>query len=69
MKKLKNNEPLNLKDIMGDMEKLLETLGEINKTKLEDLDMDKITSKVNGFEEKYKNILPEESKNNLDSEE
>ena len=67
MKKSKSNKNLDLKDIMNDMDKLLETLGEINKTKLEDLDIDKITSKVNVFEKKYKDILPEESEDNLDT--
>ena len=37
MKKSKSNKNLDLKDIMNDMDKLLETLGEINKTKLEHL--------------------------------
>ena len=67
MKKSNKNKNLDLKDIMNDMENLLETLGEINKTKLEDLNIDEITSKVNVFEKKYKDILPEETKNNLDT--
>ena len=58
-----------VQDILKDMEKLYEIVGDINKTKLEDLDFDKITSKVNKFEKKYKDILPEKSEDNLDSKE
>ena len=57
--------PINV--ILEDMENLYKILGDINKTKLEDLDIDKITSKVNVFEKKYKDILPEDPKDNLDT--
>ena len=67
MKKSKNNKNLDLNGIMSDMETLLKTLEEINSTKLEDLDIDKLTTKVNIFEEKYKDITPTKPKNNLDT--
>jgi|TARA_R110001592_G_C12583643_1_gene693792 hypothetical protein len=67
MKKAENNKDLNIENIVEDMENLLEALGDFNKTKLEDLNLKDLESKVNIFEKKYKDILPEESKDNLDS--
>jgi len=67
MKKVENNKDLNIENIVEDMENLLEALGGFNKTKLEDLNLKDLESKVNIFEKKYKDILPEESKDNLDS--
>tara|TARA_R100001377_G_C3080492_1_gene72228 strand:- start:48 stop:257 length:210 start_codon:yes stop_codon:yes gene_type:complete len=67
MKKVENNKDLNIENIVEDMENLLEALGDFNKTKLEDLNLKDLESKVNIFEKKYKDILPEESKDNLDS--
>ena len=66
MKKYKNPEN-QIKDILKDMENLYELIGDLNKSKLEDLNIDEITSKVNKFEKKYKDILPKDSKDNLDS--
>mgnify|MGYP001438933439 CR=1 FL=1 len=66
MKKYKNPEN-QIKDILKDMENLYELIGDLNKSKLEDLNVDEITSKVNKFEKKYKDILPKDSKDNLDS--
>tara|TARA_Y100000592_G_scaffold75095_1_gene117246 strand:+ start:566 stop:772 length:207 start_codon:yes stop_codon:yes gene_type:complete len=66
MTKYKNPEN-QIKDILKDMENLYELIGDLNKTKLEDLNVDEITSKVNKFEKKYKDILPKDSKDNLDS--
>ena len=64
----KSKKPENqMKDILKDMENLYGLIGDINKTKLEDLNIDEITSKVSDFEKKYKDILPEESKDNLDT--
>ena len=67
MKKSKNNKNLDLNGIMSDMETLLKTLEEINSTKLEDLDIGELTTKVNIFEEKYRDINPIKPKDNLDS--
>jgi hypothetical protein len=39
------------------------------KTQIKDLNLKDLESKINVFEEKYKYILPEESKDNLDTEE
>ena len=58
-----------LQEIIGDMEGLLSLVGEINATKIENLDLKDLSSKVNKFEKKYKDILPEESEDNLDSKE
>ena len=71
MKKSKNKKPNQIpqiSEVQNDMESLYKMIGDLNKTKLEDLDMDELTSKLNVFEEKYKNILPEESKEDLDTE-
>ena len=67
MKKSEINKKLNVEDIVEDMQNLLEVLGDLNKTKLEDLNLNDLESKVNVFEEKYKDILPEESEDNLDT--
>ena len=58
-----------LQEIIGDMEGLLALVGEINATKIENLDLKDLSSKVSKFEKKYKDILPEESEDNLDSKE
>ena len=54
MKKSNKNkeETLNdkLQDIIGDMEGLLSLIGEINSTKIENLDLKDLSSKVNKFE-------------------
>ena len=67
MKKSKSNKNLNMEDITKDMQDLLSVLDDLNKTQLKDLNLEDLESKVNVFEEKYKNILPEESKDDLDS--
>ena len=69
MKKSDNNKDLNIEDIVEDMQNLLEALGDLNKTKLEDLNLNNLEYKVNIFEKKYKDILPEESEDNLDVKE
>ena len=67
MKKYKNPEN-QIKNIIGDMESLFGLVKEINSTKIEDLNLKELSSKVNKFNKKYKDILPKESENNLDSE-
>ena len=71
MKKSNKNKEENLNDtlqnIIGDMESLLGLVGEINSTKIEDLNLKELSSKVNKFNKKYKDILPKYSKDNLDS--
>ena len=69
MKKSEINKKLNAEDIVEDMQNLLKVLGDLNQTKLEDLNLNDLESKVNVFEEKYKNILPEETEGNLDIKE
>ena len=69
MKKSEINKKLNAEDIVEDMQNLLKVLGDLNQTKLEDLNLNDLESKVNVFEEKYKNILPEETEGDLDSKE
>ena len=70
MKKSNKNKEENLNDtlqnIIGDMESLLGLVGEINSTKIEDLNLKELSSKVNKFNKKYKDILPKESEDNLD---
>ena len=72
MKKSNKNKEENLNDtlqnIIGDMESLLGLVGEINSTKIEDLNLKELYSKVNKFNKNYKDILPKESEDNLDSE-
>ena len=67
MKKSKSNKNLNMEDITKDMQDLLSVLDDLNKTQLKDLNLEDLESKVNVFEEKYKDILPEESEDDLDS--
>ena len=67
MKKSKTNKNLKIENIVEDMNGLLTLLDDLNKTKLEDLNLDDLESKVDVFEKKYKKILPGNSKNNLDT--
>ena len=67
MKKSKNDKNLNIENITKDMQDLLGILENLNKTQLKDLNLKDLESQVNIFEEKYKDILPEESKDDLDS--
>ena len=57
MKKSKSNKNLNMEDITKDMQDLLSVLDDLNKTQLKDLNLEDLESKVNVFEEKYKNKL------------
>ena len=67
MKKSKTNKDLNIENIAKDMQDLLGILDDLNKTQLKDLNLENLESQVNKFEKKYKDILPEETKNDLDS--
>ena len=66
MKKSEINKNTNIKDIVKDMENLLALLGDLNQTKLEDLNLTKVNRELNIFEEKYKDFS-EESEDNLDT--
>ena len=68
MKKSNKKQP-NLEDMMDDINHLLEFVNDLNNQKFEDIDLNEVNKKTNKFNKKYKDILPEESKDNLDSEE
>ena len=69
MKKSKK-ENFSLDDLMEDMEILLNNINELNESKVSDLSEKKlkeIEQNSLDFNKKYKDILPEESEDNLDS--
>ena len=66
MKKSKKTKNPNFKEIVDDMDSLLSLLGDLNKTKIEDLNLTKVNRELNIFEEKYKDFS-EESEDNLDT--
>ena len=55
-------------DMLNDMENMMDYIKEIGNTSINDLNLEEINKKTNSFKEKYKDILPEESEDNLDSE-
>jgi hypothetical protein len=54
-------------DMLNDMENMMDYIKEIGDTSINDLNLEEINKKTNNFKEKYKDILPEESEDNLDT--
>ena len=66
MKKSKKKTP-NINNMMDDINQLLEFVNDLNEKNFEDINLDEIDKKTDKFKKKYKNILPEESEDNLDT--
>ena len=64
----KSNKKPTLVDLLNDTEKLLQYVNDLNNINLEDLNLEEIEKTQKEFNEKYKDILPKESEDNLDSE-
>jgi len=64
----KNKKPT-IDDMLNDMENMMDYINEIGDTSINDLNLEEINEKTTKFKKKYKSILPEESEDNLDSEE
>ena len=64
----KSNKKLTLVDLLNDTEKLLQYVNDLNNINLEDLNLEEMEKTQKEFNEKYKDILPKESEDNLDSE-
>ena len=64
----KSNKKPTLVDLLNDTEKLLQYVNDLNNINLEDLNLEEMEKTQKEFNEKYKDILPKESENNLDSE-
>ena len=64
---------INEKDLMKDTTKIMKIINDLEKANLETIDLKKFEEEVNMIEKKlkkkYKNILPENFENYLDSEE
>ena len=58
MKKSKSDTKINTQEILNDL----------NSKNFEDIDLNEVDKKTNKFKKKYKDILPEESKDDLDTE-
>ena len=54
-------------DMLNDMENMMDYIKVIGDTSINDLNLEEINKKTNNFKEKYKDILPEESEDNLDT--
>ena len=64
----KSNKKPTLVDLLNDKEKLLQYVNDLNNINLEDLNLEEMEKTQKEFNEKYKDILPKESEDNLDSE-
>ena len=64
----KSNKKPTFEDFLKDTEKLLEYINNLNNVNLEDLNLEEMEKTQKEFNEKYKDILPKESEDNLDSE-
>ena len=64
----KSNKKPTLVDLLNDTEKLLQYVNDLNNINLEDLNLEEMEKTQKEFNEKYKDILSKESKDNLDSE-
>ena len=65
--KKSNKKSLNINNMMDDINHLLEFVNDLNTKNFEDIDLNEVDKKTDKFKEKYKNILPEESEDNLDT--
>tara|TARA_R100001463_G_scaffold30335_1_gene68942 strand:+ start:713 stop:928 length:216 start_codon:yes stop_codon:yes gene_type:complete len=69
----KSSKKINEKDLMKDTTKIMKIINDLEKANLETIDLEKFEEEVNIIEKKlkkkYKNILPENFENYLDSEE
>tara|TARA_R110001592_G_scaffold147146_1_gene371609 strand:- start:53 stop:268 length:216 start_codon:yes stop_codon:yes gene_type:complete len=67
------NKKINEKDLMKDTTKIMKIINDLENANLETIDLKKFEEEVNIMEKslkkKYKNILPENFENYLDSEE
>ena len=66
--KKSDKKSVNINDMMDDINHLLEFVNDLNQKNFEEIDLKEVDKKTNKFKEKYKNILPKESEDNLDSE-
>ena len=64
----KSNKKPTLVDLLNDTEKLLQYVNDLNNINLEDLNLEEMEKTQKEFNDKYKDILPKESEDNLDSE-
>ena len=63
----KKNKKPTINDLLEDMESMMDFVSNIGNKSIEELNIEEIDSKTKHFKEKYKDILPKESKDNLDS--
>ena len=66
--KKSNKKSINIDNMMDDINHLLEFVNDLNSKNFEDIDLNEVDKKTNKFKKKYKDILPEESKDDLDTE-
>ena len=63
----KKNKKPTINDLFEDMESMMEFVNDIGNKSIEELNVEEIDSKTKHFKEKYKDILPKESEEDLDS--
>tara|TARA_B100000287_G_C20151789_1_gene590444 strand:+ start:183 stop:407 length:225 start_codon:yes stop_codon:yes gene_type:complete len=63
----KKNKKPTINDLLEDMESMMEFVNDIGNKSIEELNVEEIDSKTKHFKEKYKDILPKESEEDLDS--
>ena len=63
----KINKKPTINDLLEDMESMMEFVNDIGNKSIEELNVEEIDSKTKHFKEKYKDILPKESEEDLDS--
>ena len=64
---VKKNKKPTINDLLEDMESMMEFVNDIGNKSIEELNVEEIDSKTKHFKEKYKDILPKESEEDLDS--
>ena len=67
-KQKKQSKKPTFENLVEDTEKLLQYVNDLNNINLEDLNLEEMEKTQKEFNEKYKDILPKESEDNLDSE-
>ena len=67
--KKSNKKSINIDNMMDDINHLLEFVNDLNSKNFEDIDFNEVDKKTNKFKNKYKDILPKENEDNLDSKE
>ena len=63
----KKNKKPTINDLLEDMDSMMEFVNDIGNKSIEELNVEEIDSKTKHFKEKYKDILPKESEEDLDS--